>query len=41
MVLGGQEHESMKPFSELAKEVQTEDEPFATAVGVAARRRGA
>lgn len=40
MELRGQDHESMKPFSELAKDVQAEDEPFATAIRVAARRRG-
>ena len=40
MEIRGQEHESMKPFSDLAKDVQAEDEPFATAIRVAARGRG-
>lgn len=40
MELRGQDHESMKPFSELAKNVQAEDEPFATAIRLAARRQG-
>ncbi|MEI5676416.1 MULTISPECIES: DUF7701 domain-containing protein [unclassified Nocardioides] len=41
MELNGQDHESMRPFSELARDVQAEDEPFVTAIRVAARRRGA
>lgn len=41
MELRGQDHASMKPFSELSAAVQVEDEPFATAIRVAANRRGA
>lgn len=39
MELRGREHESMKPAAELAKGVQAEDEPFATAIRAVASRQ--
>lgn len=40
MELRGETHESMRAFGELPQDVQAEDEPFATAIRVAARARG-
>lgn len=41
MAARGQEHESMVPFNELPPDVQSEDEPFASAIRRVANRLGA